>query len=53
MGRMLRGFVLDEAGQDLIEYALLSALLAVVSITALKLLGVRISKEFSQITTAL
>ena len=53
MSRMLRGFVADESGQDLVEYALLSALLAVVSITALKLLGAKIAKEFAQINRAL
>ncbi len=53
MSRMLRGFLADEAGQDLVEYALLSALLAVVSIAALKLLGGKIAKEFAQINKAL
>jgi len=53
MSRMLRGFVADESGQDLVEYALLASLLAVVSITALKLLGVHISKSFAQISKSL
>jgi Flp pilus assembly pilin Flp len=53
MSRMLCGFVADESGQDLIEYALLVSLLTVVSIAALKLLGARVSKAFAQVNTAL
>ena len=53
MSRMLRGFVADESGQDLVEYALLVSLLTIVSVAALKLLGNRISKSFAQISTNL
>ena len=53
MSRMLRGFVADESGQDLVEYALLTSFLAVISIAVLKLLGTRISKTFSQLNTTL
>jgi Flp pilus assembly pilin Flp len=53
MGRMLRGLVADETGQDLIEYALLTSFLAIASIAGLKLLGARISKSFSPIIGAL
>jgi pilus assembly protein Flp/PilA len=50
MSRMLCGFVADETGQDLVEYALLASLLAVVSVAALKLLGTKVSKSFSKIS---
>jgi Flp pilus assembly pilin Flp len=53
MGRTLRGFVIDETGQDLIEYALLTSFLAIASIATLKLLGTKISKSFLPIYTAL
>ena len=53
MSRMLRGFVADESGQDLVEYALLASLLAIVSVAALRLLGNRISKSFAQVTASL
>lgn len=53
MGRMLRGFVADESGQDLIEYALLCSFLALVSIAGLKLLGSHISKIWNPITASL
>ena len=53
MGRMLRGFVADETGQDLVEYALLSSLLAVVSVAALKILGEHIPKQFAKISAKL
>lgn len=53
MSRMLRGFVADESGQDLIEYALLTSFLAIASIAVLKLLGSHIAKAFSPISQAL
>jgi len=49
MSRTLRGFVADESGQDLVEYALLASLLSVASIAALKLLGSKIGIAFAQI----
>jgi len=53
MSRMLRGFLADESGQDIIEYALLTSFLAIVSIAGLKLLGNRILKGFAPINQAL
>jgi Flp pilus assembly pilin Flp len=53
MGRMLRGFIADESGQDLIEYALLCTFLAIASIAMLKLLGSHINKSFSPLNQAL
>jgi Flp pilus assembly pilin Flp len=45
---MLREFVADESAQDIVEYALLTSLLAVVSIAALKFLGARVAKSFGR-----
>ena len=53
MSRMLRRLLADENGQDLIEYALLAALIATVSITALSVLGQEIAKVFSPFIGAL
>ena len=52
MGRMLRGFIADDSGQDLIEYALLASLVAIVSITALRFLGAQINRSFLPIRRA-
>ena len=49
MSRMLRRLQADETGQDLVEYAILAALIAVVSVTALTLLGESIPKMFTEI----
>jgi len=43
----------DESGQDLIEYALIAALIAVAAITALKSLDNKISNEFNAIGNSL
>lgn len=39
----------DESGQDLIEYALIAALLALAAITTISSLGVTINSAFSTI----
>jgi len=49
----LKNFVVREDGQDLVEYALLAALLSIVSITALKALGPKIAASWTTITNAL
>ena len=43
----------DESGQDLAEYALLIALIAIVVIAAVTLLGGNIQAVFTDIATAL
>ncbi|MND08460.1 Flp/Fap pilin component [compost metagenome] len=53
MRRLFRRLVLNESGQDLIEYALLAALIAVTSITALQTLSPLIPKIFADIVAAL
>jgi Flp pilus assembly pilin Flp len=50
---MLRRLLVDEKGQDLVEYAILAALIATVSITALSLLGEQIPKLFGRIQNTL
>src|SRR5688572_1022161 len=49
MSRMLRRLLADETGQDLVEYALLAALLTIVSVTTLRLLGEALPKVFQDI----
>jgi pilus assembly protein Flp/PilA len=46
-------FVREEEGQDLIEYSLLCALIAVASIAAMNLLGGSISAIFGRVQAAL
>ena len=53
MLKSLRSFVNDDAGATAIEYALLSALIAIAIVTALNALGSRLSAEFSEISSAL
>jgi len=45
----LRAFVRDEEGQDLLEYALLIALIALVCVGAVALAGTRVSTVFTNI----
>ena len=43
----------EESGQDLIEYALVAALIAVGSVAAMGTLATNISQEFSKVGTNL
>ena len=49
----LRARLERQEGQALVEYALILALIAVVSIVVLQLLGVNISRIFDKVNTAL
>lgn len=49
MRRMPRRLLVDESGQDLVEYGILAALIATVSITALSLLGQELPKLFTHV----
>lgn len=49
----LLGFVRDEEGQDLIEYALLVALISIVAVLAMTRAGTAISGVFTNIATRL
>src|SRR5882672_3668852 len=46
----LRSFVRDEEGQDLLEYALLIALIALVCVGAVALAGTKVSQVFTNIS---
>jgi pilus assembly protein Flp/PilA len=49
----LRSFVRDEEGQDLLEYALLIALIALVCVGAVGLAGNKVSTVFANIAAAI
>jgi len=51
--KALKNFIVREDGQDLVEYALLAALLSIVSIAALNVLGPAIAAVWDQITDAI
>jgi pilus assembly protein Flp/PilA len=51
--QLAEGLLADESGQDLIEYALIAALIAVAAIAALKGLNNKISNEFNTIGSSL
>ena len=49
----LRTMISDESGQDLLEHALLTALIALVAVGAITLAGGRVNTIFGNIATAL
>ena len=49
----LRTFFIDESGQDLIEYALIAALIALGSIAAMSTLAGSIANEFNTVGNSL
>jgi len=49
MSRMLRRLLADETGQDLVEYALLAALLTIVCVTSRRLPGEALPKVFEDL----
>jgi len=51
--RLLRNLLDDESGQDLIEYALIAALIAVAAIAAMRGLTNKINNEFNAIGNSL
>ncbi len=50
---ILKNLLRDESGQDLIEYALVAALIALGSIAAMNSLAAGISGAFSNVSSAL
>jgi pilus assembly protein Flp/PilA len=48
-----RAFVRDEEGQDLIEYALLAALISLVAVAVLTTAGAAVNNVFSSIASKL
>ena len=51
--QLVKSFVRDEEGQDLLEYALLVALIALVAIDAVTAAGTSVSTIFDKIATKL
>ena len=49
----LRSFVSNEEGQDLVEYAMLVALIALVCVVAVTAAGAKVGVVFNSITAAL
>ena len=49
----LRSLVRDDSGQDLLEYALLVALIALICVGAVTMAGQTVSKIFTNIATAI
>ena len=53
MLKRLRNLFKDEGGQDMVEYALLTSLIAIVAIAVLLILGPKIVAVFQTIANAL
>ena len=53
MIKLLKQFIKDEEGQDLVEYALLLVFLALAAITVLPTLGSSVNRVFSQSNSTL
>ena len=51
--RIVRWMLVEESGQDLIEYALVAALIALGAIVAMKGLSNKISNEFNAVGNSL
>ena len=47
MSRMLRGFIADDSGQDLIEYALLAAIIGIAGALVLPQIAPKMGNAFS------
>ena len=53
MKNLFSRFVNEEAGQDLIEYALLAGLISLVCVVAITSAGTKVSGLFNKVTTAI
>ena len=53
MKQLMKNLLKDESGQDLIEYALIAALIALAAIGAMQTLGSKISNEFNSVGSSL
>ena len=49
----IRAFAVNDEGQDLLEYALLVALIALVAVVSIGLAGTQVNAIFGRIATAL
>lgn len=50
---MLRRFLREDKGQDMVEYALLAAFISIVAIIAIQLVGNKVTEVFNTIATKL
>jgi pilus assembly protein Flp/PilA len=53
MEKLVRQFVRGEEGQDLVEYAMLLAFIALICITAVKTLGTNVNSFFNNMAAQL
>jgi len=53
MAKWINRFVRDEEGQDLVEYAMLLAFIALIAIAGVKVLGTTVNLFFTNVATAL
>ncbi|HEY5055246.1 MAG TPA: Flp family type IVb pilin [Acidobacteriaceae bacterium] len=53
MSQFLKQFVADDAGQDLIEYALVAALVGIAAVSGLRVLANAIGNTFNSVGTSL
>ena len=53
MKNLIIRFVREEEGQDLVEYAMLLAFIALIAIVGVKTLGTTVNTFFSNVATAL
>jgi pilus assembly protein Flp/PilA len=51
--QLVATFLREESGQDLIEYALIAALIALAAVGAMQTLGSEISNEFNSVGSSL
>ena len=51
--QILNNLITEESGQDLIEYALVAALVGLAAVASMKTLGTSISTAFTSINTTL
>jgi pilus assembly protein Flp/PilA len=53
MKNLINRFVREEAGQDLIEYALLAGLISLVCVLAIQAAGTKVSTLFNNVATSI
>lgn len=51
--KRVRGFIVNEEGQGLVEYALIIALVAIVILAAISILGRKVSNTYTNVGAAL
>jgi Flp pilus assembly pilin Flp len=51
MKQLIERFVRDEAGQDIIEYALLAAFISIVAATILQFIGTDVKSMYTKVQT--